>query len=53
MQEDCDKHFKEHHHEKEMSKTLSCPQCSYKTGIKTLFSRVVIKINNTKTATVT
>jgi hypothetical protein len=35
-QEDCDKHFKELHHEAEKSKTMFCPKCSYKADNKTL-----------------
>jgi hypothetical protein len=38
-QDDCDKHFKEHHHKKEKSKTIFCPKCSYKTHNKTLYQQ--------------
>jgi uncharacterized C2H2 Zn-finger protein len=38
-QEDCDKHFKEHHYKKEKLKTIFCPFCSYKTHNKTLFQQ--------------
>jgi len=38
-QEDCDKHFKQHHHHKEKSKTIFCPKCRYTTNNKTLFQQ--------------
>jgi hypothetical protein len=38
-QEDSDKHFKKDHQEKEKSKTICCPKCSYKTNNKTLFQQ--------------